>query len=181
MEATGEPLVKPVTTDEKALPAPRLYPDIPSALIPLYDDLTEQIHVLNMVRYLFGEPKVVSSRFSKGILNSVLDAGYNISLEFGSVNLGTWTESYTACYKDSLVKIKAPPPLYRNTTASVCINQEGVYTSYPRVGFKWAFEAEVDAFLAAILQSSSYTSGAEDSAKDLRLAEDLVRAISTPS
>ncbi len=171
----GEPQIKPLTSDETVPQSQKSYPEIPPQAIRLYDDLVEQIHVINSVRYLFGEPKVLSSNLKAGFLCSSLDAGHLISLEFGSVNLGGWKEEYLALYRDSEILVRPPPPLYRNTTASVYINQGGIETNYPRVGFKWAFEAEVEAFLAAVIDGEPYVSGAEDSANDLKIAEDIAR------
>ncbi|MGC8631827.1 MAG: Gfo/Idh/MocA family protein [Thermoprotei archaeon] len=170
----GEPQIRPLSSDEKVSPPTKSYPDLPPSMIPLYDDLLEQIHLVNAVRYFFGEPRFISARYGGGFLLSQLDAGYPISVEFGSVNLGEWTEEYAAYYKNSRVAVRAPPPLYRNTTASVSVKGTESEVVYSRVGFKWAFEEEVDSFISAVLESKPYLSGADDSAKDLDLAEKIV-------
>jgi len=172
----GEPQIKPLTSNEKVPQIVKSYPELPPSFIQLYDDLLEQIHLVNTVRYLFGEPRVVSAHRGGGFLVSHLDAGYMISLEFGSVNLGRWTEEYSAYYKDLEIAVEAPPPLYRNTTASVTLKGTDSDVVYPRVGFKWAFEEETESFISAIADSRPYLSGADDSAKDLDLAEKIIRS-----
>jgi len=174
----GDPQIRPLSTQEQVPPIPRSYPDIPGHLVALYDDLVEQIHSVNTVRYLFGEPKVISARFHSGVLLSHLDAGFPISLEFGWINTGRWTEEYAAYYKDSELIVDLPPPLYRNATASVTLRGASYDTVYARVGFKWAFERETESFVSAVLDSRPYPSGAQDAAKDLEIAEELVRAVS---
>jgi predicted dehydrogenase len=142
--------------------------------------LNVNIHMLNLLRYVFDATPVVSSanlvRSQGRIVTFDFDT-FPCVFEMAEVATGDWHEGIEVLFERGRLRIALPPPLLDMASASVeleCAEPalRTIRYSAPR---STAFRLQAEAFVDDILQRREPIASGADSVKDLALAESIWR------
>jgi predicted dehydrogenase len=134
-------------------------------------------HNTNLLRYFLGqnpEPQHVNFEWLKGRLAALKYGATVVSLETGRSNYHYWHEKLGFYFEGGHLTIKTPPPLLRNTAASV-----ELYTAKDRSrinsqsDWTWAFKKQAESFVAHVSKGADTLNPGEDALLDLALIEQM--------
>lgn len=169
---TGEPKPK-----EEAV-----YPEYGERFVQVAEALLEQIHDINLTRYMLGDPEEVcyARSWGGGSFIAVLNyRDFPAVLEQGWITADFWDEYMEVYMRNGRVRLTLPPPLLRNVPASVEVYKAGKVQreEKPHGVWKWSFEAEAEHFIDCIRRDLTPVSDGFDSYKDLVVVEAVLKSI----
>jgi len=172
-----------VADDTPAPPIVRRYPDhVSPERQDVYDYLINVFaHNINLIRYLLpsGEMTVVNGLFHGQALSINLAAqDVLVNLRGWPVHYHDWNEETRFVFDKGHVSVRTPPPMQRQTAASVT-----VYRAVPPVRearelfveVDWGFRRQARGFVAALRGEAPPLAPAEDCLKDVAILEDVMR------
>lgn len=134
------------------------------------------IHDVNLLRYLFGNHLMPQSfQVNPGLSQTAVLATPNfcITLSAGRAKLGKWDQVLHVYFEKGRLSLYLPSPLSRQESAFIEEISEGKrYTHFP-LGKAWAFESQMDQFLAGVKGKDKLSSSGRDSLKDIEMLENL--------
>jgi len=140
------------------------------------------IHQVNLIRYLLGEDYVVRYADASGVLLTAESAsGIPIVLEMAAYQVqNEWHEFYTACFERGKVELSLTAPLARQRAGEVRFykggEHDGIYEK-PTLPPHWSMAEQARIFVETIQQQKPCLSPAEDSIRDLEIAEQYVKLL----
>lgn len=139
------------------------------------DFLNVQIHILNLLRYLFGAtPRVRHAdlnRRSSGLIQFDFGA-FDAVHHMAEVKGCPWEEGVEILFDRGRLAISLPPPLKRGRQAHAMLFRAGhpPLEVAPAQG-SWAFQRQAAGFVASILENRTSIADGRDAAHDIALVE----------
>ncbi|MCC6483692.1 MAG: Gfo/Idh/MocA family oxidoreductase [Armatimonadetes bacterium] len=142
------------------------------------------IHQVNMIRYLIGEDyHVVFVDKSEAVMLSESDSGVTIALEMKGHGLHkSWEEYYMVSFESGRVDLSLPAPMAQQNGGDVrfYIASEGnPRWERPVIDPVWSMLAQARHFVSCVRQSKQSCNPASEALKDLEVAEQYIRALSS--
>jgi len=140
--------------------------------------LNVNIHMLNLLRYMFdATPAVSCTKFtpSQGRVVTFDFGAFPCVFEMAEVASPDWHEGIEILFERGRLRVALPPPLLEMASASVELERgEPVWqTIRPSGPRSTAFRVQAEAFIDDILQQREPIASAADSLEDLVLAESI--------
>lgn len=174
-----------VMTDEPRPEGLELWPEAPDWVPPdRVSDyawfLNVNVHILNLVRYLFGRTPAVTSAdlaHARGRLVGLDFGVFTGALEFAEVAFHDWREGVEILFEKGRLNLELPIPMLRNVPARVELYSGGpeARTIVPVQDWSWAFRRQAEAFVADVLAGREPLASGLDGVEDLRFAEAIWR------
>ena len=174
-----------VMTDEVRPDGIELWPIAPDWLpSPLHEEyagfLNVNIHMLNLLRYMFGSTPTVSGSHllrSKGRMVTFNFDPFPCVFEMAEVASSYWQEGIEILFEKGRLRVELPPPLLEMVSASIELDRaepEPQTIRYTNAG-STAFRNQAEAFVDDILLQREPIASGADSVEDLALAESIWR------
>jgi len=177
------PTIHPIIdTGEPKPEEEKVYPEYGEKFAHVTEALLEQIHDINLTRYMLGDPRNVGYAYDwgNGSFIAVLNYGdFPAVLEQGWITADFWDERMEIYMRNGWVKLTLPPPLLRNVPAKVEVYKAGKVQreEHPHGIWKWAFEAEAEHFIDCVRKDLTPISDGHDSYKDLVVVEAILKSM----
>lgn len=177
------PTIHPIIeTDEPKPKEEVVYPEYGERFVQVAEALLEQIHDINLTRYMLGDPEEVSyaQNWVDGNFIAVLNYGtFPAVLEQGWITADFWDEYMEVYMRNGWVRLTLPPPLLRNVPAKVEVYKAGKIQreEKPHGSWRWSFEAEAEHFIDCIRRDQTPVSDGYDSYKDLVIVEAILKSM----
>ncbi len=174
------PTVMPVIRSDEPRPgSPRVYPvPIPEDFRWMAEFLLEQIHDVNLPRFLLGNPISISyAEKRRNCLVALLSYGdYSLVLEGGYAEADFWDENLTIYFRRGWVSVQPPAPLLRNMSAKVLVYRAGRGIESLHCGWEWAFERQIKHFVRCVKTGEEPLSSGRDSYRDIAVVEAILKS-----
>ena len=136
-------------------------------------------HQTNLLRWLLGEEYTVEHYTARPACDLVVvrsDSGVPASMEFPHYQVAGWDEGFQCYFQRAVLRVDLPAPLARQQSGTLTITTAGeeARTESPYLPPRWAFAEQARGFVAAALGDGPQLSPAEEAAKDVALAHELV-------
>ena len=138
-------------------------------------------HLLNSVRYFFGEPSSLSTVDFTEDNQRTVSLTYPhglVKLDFAEYSTPGWHEGLEIVFEKGRLKLAFPPPLKAGAIAKIEIETAKEIQQLPPLpdfGQQWSFVRQAQAFVDNIRAESPSISSGEASLNDLTLAEEIWR------
>lgn len=143
--------------------------------------LNAQCHSIDLLRYLFGELKLLNSLLTiKGEGMILLKSKKNIPIILNNqfTKSKTWNENIKFNFDKGCIEVKLPPPFLKNTPAQVLIkNYKTGRIIKPFIKWGWSFKNQASAFIS-YLKSRKKTKNltyAKDCLDDIKIIENAFK------
>jgi len=139
-------------------------------------------HNINLIRYLFGKIKIDYKNISKkGEGTLIFKTKDNVNVIFNNQfsSAKKWIEKITINYDNGKVTVKLPTPLYKNSSATIKMEDYKTGNSYkPWIGWGWSFRNQAKAFVdyikhPSIKPQNKTLCSSYDGLEDIRIVEKI--------
>jgi predicted dehydrogenase len=136
-------------------------------------------HQTNLLRWLLDEDYAIEQYTARPACDLVLvrsTSGVPAFMEFPHYRVAGWDEGFQCYFERAVLRLDLPSPLARQQSGKLTMTTagEGAKTASPYVRPLWAFAEQAHGFAAAALGEGPEFSPAEEAAKDVALAHELV-------
>jgi predicted dehydrogenase len=141
--------------------------------------LNTNCHCINLLRYLFGELKIINKKFNKNAEGFVIfENKQKAKIIFNNqfTKAKSWKEKIFLNYQFGKVVINLPTPLHKNTSARITIeNYKNGHQIKPWIKTGWSFRNQINEFVNYIngKKKNNSLSDSKDGVNDIRIIENL--------
>ena len=136
-------------------------------------------HCINLIRFLFGDIKVISKNLSnsgEGIVFFKNNKNVNIIFNNQFSKATRWIENMKINFEKGSINVKVPAPLLKNVPAKIQVEEySNGYVYSPGIKWGWSFRNQSKDFIDYIISNkiSKYSCLAKDSTLDIKIIESL--------
>lgn len=139
--------------------------------------LNSYSHNINLLRYLFGDIKIKSSSLSKNGEGIIFFKSKKTDIIFNSQysKSNKWNETMHINFIDKKIIIKFPPPLEKNTNATInIVNFKNSKNIKVKIKNGWSFTNQANAFVELLRRKKNKTlCNSKDATEDIKIIEKI--------